>query len=135
MTAAAAQTPAPVTDRRDLAGPALRTFFNIAEKWGLTTDQERRLLGSPARSTYFRWKRDRNGPVPHDVIERISYVIGIYKALQILFTDAAQADAWVKRPNAASLFAGDSALDRMLAGQVSDLFVVRQYLDAQRGWG
>lgn len=132
---AAAQAPAPVTARRDLAGPALRAFFNIAEKWQLTTDQERRLLGSPARSTYFRWKRDRNGPVPHDVIERISYILGIYKALHILFTDTAQADSWVKRANAASLFAGASALDRMLGGQVGDLFVVRQYLDAQRGWG
>lgn len=132
---AAAQAPTPVTARRDLAGPALRAFFNIAQKWSLNTDQERRLLGSPARSTYFRWKRDRGGSVPHDVVERISYILGIYKALHILFTDSAQADSWVKRPNSASLFAGDSALDRMLAGQVADLFVVRQYLDAQRGWG
>lgn len=121
--------------RRDLAGPALRAFFNIAGKWGLGADQERRLLGSPGRSTYFRWKKDRSGAVPHDVIERISYILGIYKALHILFPDEAQADGWVKRPNDAPLFGGRSALERMLGGQVADLYVVRQYLDAQRGWG
>lgn len=120
--------------RPELAGPGLRAFFSIAEKWGLTTDQARRLLGSPSRSTYFRWKRDRTGPVPTDVLERISYVLGIYKALHMLFVDRAQADSWVRRPNAAQVFGGQSALDRMLAGQVADLYVVRQYLEGQRGW-
>lgn len=121
--------------RRDLAGPALRAFFNIAGKWSLSADQERLLLGSPGRSTYFRWKKDRDGAVPHDVIERISYILGIYKALHILFPDEAQADGWVNRPNDGPLFGGRSALERMLGGQVADLYVVRQYLDAQRGWG
>lgn len=124
----------PIPPRRDLAGPALRAFFQIARRWQLNTEQERQLLGSPGRSTYFRWKRDQRGPVPHDVLERISYLLGIYKALHILFPDEAQADAWVKRANTAPLFGGGSALERMLGGQVADLFVVRQYLDAQRGW-
>ena len=124
----------PLPPRRDLAGPALRAFFRIARRWQLNTEQERRLLGNPGRSTYFRWKRDQRGPVPHDVLERISYLLGIYKALHILFPDDAQADAWVNRANAAPLFGGGSALERMLGGQVADLFVVRQYLDAQRGW-
>ena len=66
--------------------------------------------------------------------ERISYLLGIYKALQMLFPEPAQADAWVKKPNQAPLFGGRSALERMLGGQVADLYVVRQYLDAQRGW-
>ena len=60
-------------------------------------------------------------------------MLGIYKALQILLPDEKAADEWVKRPNDASMFAGHSALDRMLSGQVADLFVVRQYLDAHRG--
>lgn len=132
MSATATET---APSRRDLAGPALRAFFNIARKWGLSADQERRLLGSPGRSTYFRWKKEHAGAVPHDVIERISYILGIYKALHILFPDEAQADGWVKRPNDGPLFGGRSALERMLGGQVADLYVVRQYLDAQRGWG
>jgi hypothetical protein len=68
-------------------------------------------------------------------MERISYVLGIYKALQVLLPDAAAADGWVRRPNAAPPFGGRSALERMLSGNVADLFLVRQYLDAQRaGW-
>ena len=91
------------------------------------------LLGQTARSTYFKWKKNPNTVLPKDTLERISYILGIYKALQLLLPDEQAADDWVKRPNAAPLFAGGSALDRMLSGQVADLFVVRQYLDAQRG--
>jgi hypothetical protein len=121
--------------RRDLAGPALRAFFNITARWRLTNDEERVLLGSPGRSTFYRWKRDHEGQLPHDVLERISYVLGIYKALHLVFSDDRQADEWVRRPNAAPLMGGRPAIERMLGGQVADLFVVRQYLDAQRGWG
>lgn len=124
----------PLPAKRELSQPALKAFFNICEKWGLTSEQARILLGRPARSTYYRWKRDRTGALSNDVLERISYVLGIYRALHILFAAPAQADGWVKRANAAAVFAGSSALDRMIAGQVADLYVVRQYLDAQRGW-
>jgi hypothetical protein len=128
------QLPAPER-RGETAGAALRTFFRIAEVWGLTAEQQMRLLGSPARSTYFRWKRQGAEQLSRDTLERISYVLGIYKALQVLLPDAAAADAWVRRPNRAPLFGGGTALDRMLTGNVSDLYLVRQYLDAQRaGW-
>ena len=70
----------------------------------------------------------------HDALERISCVLGIYKALHILFVEPAQADGWIKRANLATLFDGGSALDRMLGGQVADLSAVRQYLDSQCGW-
>jgi hypothetical protein len=118
----------------NLAGPALRAFFRVAALWGLDTAQERTLLGNPPASTYFKWKKaPQAANLSRDVLERISYVLGIYKALQILLPDPARADAWLTRPNDAPLFRGQSALERMLGGNVSDLFVVRQYLDAQRG--
>ena len=123
----------PVVAQRDLSGPALRAFFNIASAWNLNAKQQRTLLGNPPSSTFFKWKRDMGGSVLRDVLERISYVLGIYKALQILFPDTERADAWISRPSTAPLFGGHSALDRMLAGNVSDLYAVRQYLDAQRG--
>ncbi len=117
----------------DLAGPGLRAFFRIAEAWGLGVEEQITLLGSPGRSTYFKWKREGAAALPRDVLERISYILGIYKALQILLPDAAAADAWVRRPNQATPFGGRSALERMLSGNVSDLYLVRQYLDAERG--
>ena len=125
--------PASATDRKGLSGPALRTFFRIAQLWGLSVDEQMILLGVTARSTFFKWKRDPNAVLPKDTLERISYILGVYKALQILLPDELAADEWVKRPNTAPLFGGRSALDRMLSGQVADLFVVRQHLDAQRG--
>ena len=125
--------PAATTDRKGLSGPALRTFFRIAQSWRLSVDEQMILLGVTARSTFFKWKKDSNAVLPKDTLERISYILGVYKALQILLPDEKAADEWVRRPNAAPSFGGRSALDRMLSGQVADLFVVRQYLDAQRG--
>ncbi len=124
---------APAIDRKALSGPALRTFFRIAEAWGLSVEEQMTLLGLTARSTFFKWKKSADALLPKDTLERISYILGVYKALQILLPDPAAADAWVRRPNKAPLFGGRSALDRMLSGQVADLFLVRQYLDAERG--
>lgn len=125
--------PRPITEPQNIAGGALRTFFQIAESWGLTEEDAQRTLGCP-RTTYFRWKRDPCAArLSHDTLERLSYIFGIYKNLQILLPSPDAADTWIKRPNTAPLFAGRPPLERLRAGQVADLFVVRQYLDAQRG--
>ena len=130
--AAVAQGPS-AADRRAYSAPALRTFFRIAGLWDLSVAEQMALLGVTARSTFFKWKKNPGTVLPKDTLERISYVLGIYKALQILLPDERAADEWVKRPNSAAPFGGRSALERMSSGQVADLYVVRQYLDAQRG--
>jgi hypothetical protein len=117
----------------ELSAPALRTFFRIADAWKLKSDEARVLLGQPPRSTYFQWKQNGAGQLSHDTLERISYVLGIFKALQILLPEPEAADAWVRKPNGAPFLGGQSALQRMLSGNVADLYVIRQYLDAQRG--
>ena len=116
-----------------LAAPALRAFFRLAEYWKLRIADQRKLLGDPPESTYYKWKRQQDGALSRDTLERISYLLGIWKSLQILFPDPSQADAWLRKPNTAALFGGHSALERMLSGNLADLYVVRQYLDAQRG--
>jgi hypothetical protein len=125
----------PSLDSPVAAGAALRTFFNIAKAWGLSAPDEQRLLGIQ-RSTLYAW---RSGSFPArldaDTLERLSYVFGIYSALQVLFPLPERADAWIRKPNTAALFGGESALARMLGGQVADLYQVRQYLDAVRGGG
>ncbi len=119
---------------RDLSAAGLRTFFNIARDWALSTDEQMVLLGAPGRSTFFKWKSaPESADLKRDTLERLSYLLGIYKALQILLPSTSAADAWVKKPNSAPLFGGKRALDRMLGGNVADLVAVRQYLDARRG--
>ena len=123
----------PAATAPDAAAAALRTFFNIAAVWRLDPDQAQRLLGVQ-RSTFYDWKAGRfPARLAADTLERLSYVFGIWSALQLLLPIPERANAWIRRPNTAPLFGGGTALERMLAGQVSDLFVVRQYLDAQRG--
>src|SRR5690348_7984556 len=116
-----------------LGGPGLRAFANIAEAWGLTVAEQLQLLGIASRSTFFKWRRETSPRVPRDTLERLSYLLGIYKSLQILLPDPKAADEWIRRPNAEPLFGGRSALERMLSGNVADLYLVRQYLDSQRG--
>ena len=122
----------PPLDSPTAAAAALRTFFGLAGAWRLSSAEQQALLGV-GRTTLHHWKQGRAGPLDRHVLERLSYLFGIYAALQILLPAPGRADEWIRRPNEAPLFAGRSALDRMLGGQVADLFVVRQYLDAQRG--
>lgn len=115
---------------RGLQPAELAAFFTIAERWDLSTDEQITLLGSPGRSTFFKWKKECNS-LPADTSERLSHILSVWKALKILFADDRQGEAWIKRKN--EFFDGDSALDVMLRGRVVDLYAVRQYLDAQRG--
>ena len=121
------------TSVADLGGPALRTFFNLAKTWGLSEQEQMKLLGLSSRSTLHAWKGGRVSKVSRDTLERISYLLGIFKAINVLLPDTTRADEWVRLPNKAPLFGGRSALDRMTTGNIGDLYVVRQYLDAQRG--
>lgn len=127
--------PADVSVER-MAAAGLRAFVRIAEAWGLSVDEQLTLLGSPPRSTFFAWRKHPDkASLSRDTLERLSNILGIYKSLQILLPDAAAADAWVRQPNQAAIFGGGTALQRMLAGNVSDLNLVRRYLDGVRGGG
>jgi uncharacterized protein (DUF2384 family) len=132
--AAPARAAAPIDlGTRESAQALLRTFFRIAQAWKLSPRESMTLLGLRSRSTYHLWKDGRAGALSRDTLERISYVLGIWKALQILLPGDEAADAWIRKPNAAPLFGGRTALERMMSGHVADLYEVRRYLDAQRG--
>ncbi len=123
----------PVTafDRSRVDAVALKAFFNLAAEWGLTPTDQLTLLGQPSRRTFYRWRAGEVAGLPADTLERISVLLGVYKALNILLPIRERANAWVKRDNTA--FGGRSALDVMKQGRVDDLYQVRRYLDAWRG--
>lgn len=115
---------------QSLGPPALRAFFGLARAWALTEGEQVRLLGVTS-STLNDWKLGCTSTVGRDTIERVSYLLGIFRAINILLPDQDRADAWMRAPNSAPLFGGRSALDRMTAGNVGDLYVVRKYLEGQ----
>ncbi|MDX2463826.1 MAG: MbcA/ParS/Xre antitoxin family protein [Porticoccus sp.] len=124
----------PQLDPRRLSSAALQAFFNLSSHWDLSVAEERTLLGAPPESTFYKWKAEKTaGRLSHDTLERISYLLGIFKDLNILLPSSRAAAEWVRKPNTAPLFNGQSALKRMLAGSLVDLADVRRYLDAQRG--
>ena len=109
---------------------ALRVFFNIMNEWGVKNQDQITLLGKPGSTTFYNWKKGQASSLSVDTMERISYIMGIYKALGILFPTREQADAWIKKPN--SHFNNESALAYMLKGSMMHLNDMRRYLDAQR---
>jgi hypothetical protein len=126
----------PPLDVGALASAGLRGFFGIAQNWGLAEKECLVLLGDPSRATYYNWKKGDIGKIGRDTLDRLSYIVGIYKALQILLPDDGVAHSWIRSPNDAPLFAGQPPLALMLTGQLVDLYRVRVYLDTQRGgWG
>jgi uncharacterized protein (DUF2384 family) len=133
-----------MTDKRHSSGPettpgdlggALRAVFRILDSWGLRAEQARAVLGVP-RQTYYRWRRDPAAArLDANTLERLSYVLGIFKGLQVLLPDEAAAHPWLHRPNNAPVFGGKPPLERLLAGQVADLYEVRRFVDgACGGW-
>lgn len=119
--------------RRQMSGPAIRTFLNIADAWALSTEEQRGLLGWPPESTYFKYKAGQVATLSYDTLIRISLVLGIYKDLQILYPEASLADRWVRLPNSNPMFGGQPALSLMVHGGIDGLFAVRRLLDARRG--
>ena len=130
-TATPVSRPLTAFDSKRVDAVALKAFFNLAAEWGLTADEQLVLLGHPSRRTFYRWRAAEVAGLPTDTLERISVLLGIYKALAILLPDKARASGWVKRANAA--FGGRSALEVMRQGRVDDLYQVRRHLDAWRG--
>jgi hypothetical protein len=140
QTARKAAAPAIGADRRhdprvrkQMSAPAIRTFLNISEAWQLNVEEQRGMLGWPAESTFFKYKAGQVGTLAYDVLIRISLVLGIYKALHILYPDPELADRWIKLPNSNPLFNGKPALSFMLGAGIDGLYQVRRLLDSRRG--
>jgi hypothetical protein len=121
-------SPNPITDEE--AGAMFRAALNLFRLWGVTDDQAAIILDLPRR-TFARWKTGEIGRIGRDGKARLSNLMGIHKALRIIFKEPARGYGWIKAPNAA--FSGRSALDVMLDGELTDLMRVRHYLDAERG--
>ena len=120
--------PSPLTEEE---GQALfRAGINLFRLWAITDDDAATLLDLPVR-TYRRWKADGPGRLDRDTKARLSNIVGIHKALRIIFREPQRGYAWIKAPN--DRFNGASALDMMLGGELTDLMRVRRYLDAERG--
>ena len=112
----------------------LPAIFKIFSQWRLTGAQQMTLLGLSNEKTLYNWKsQPEKAMLTRDLLERASYILGIYKSLQILLPNQALADQWLPTPNYNPLFNGTAPLDRLLAGQVVDLAVVRNFLDAELG--
>jgi hypothetical protein len=131
--------PAPLVDfgskeeRKRLSPNSLILFFNIMEKWGIKDEDARELLGGVTNGPFYEMKKAPQGRVLNaDGLYRISYLIGIFKALNILHSQKL-ADRWVQLPNTNQMFQGKTPLEYMLRGGQLAMQNVRRLLDARRG--
>lgn len=118
-------------ERARLSPAALRTFFTIMQRWRVRDEDARALLGGVSNGPFYEMKRDPNRVLDADRLTRISYLIGIYKALQILHSRPL-ADEWVQLPNTNPIFDGQTPLGYMVRGGLPALQTVRRLLDARR---
>ncbi|HEX2136440.1 MAG TPA: antitoxin Xre-like helix-turn-helix domain-containing protein [Microvirga sp.] len=121
-------SPEPITDEE--AAAMFRAALNLFRLWGVTDDQAAVILDLPRR-TFARRKAGHIGRIGRDGKARLSNLMGIHKALKIVFREPTRGYAWIKSSNEA--FGGRSALEVMLGGELTDLMRVRRYLDAERG--
>ena len=119
-------------ERERLSASALKGFFKLAAAWQLRDEYARELLGGLSASSFYDWKKNPERVLDADRITRISYLLGIYKALHILYGDKL-ADEWVHLPNTNIIFGGRTPLALMLGGGMLAMQTVRQLLDARRG--
>ena len=129
--------PSPLVDltskaeRARLSPSAVRAFFNIAVRWGIRDEDAKALLGGISNGPYYEMKKNPDRVLDADRLLRISYLIGIFKALNVLYSEAL-ADAWVQRSNTNPIFGGETPLAYMRRGGLPAMQVVRRLLDARR---
>jgi hypothetical protein len=124
-----------LTSRRErarLSGSALKAFFNAVTAWRVRDEDAMGLLGGMAGSTYYALKKSPKRVLDADTMLRISYLLGIFKALNILHSESL-ADRWMTLPNRNPIFAGATPLHYVLRGGIPAMQVVRRLLDARRG--
>ena len=119
------------TERERLSAPALKAFFNIMTRWQIRDEDARALLGGVSNGPFYEWKRDPDRTLDTDRLTRISYLIGIFKGLNILHGKRL-ADQWVRLPNTNPIFAGSTPLAYMVRGGLPAMLTVRRLLDARR---
>jgi hypothetical protein len=119
------------SERDRLSPAALKAFFNAMARWQVRDADARALLGGVTNGPFYEMKRNPDRTLDTDRLTRISYLIGIFKALGLLYSEAL-ADAWVQRPNSNPLFAGLTPLAYMMRGGLPAMQNVRRLLDARR---
>ncbi len=112
------------------ASGALRTVLNILDAWQVPAKDRPALLGCD-QHMYDQWAEARKfESASSDTVMQLSYLLGIWKALQTLFPDQKAADTWIHRPNGAPEFGGHTPLAVMVQGELEGLRRVRQFLDS-----
>jgi hypothetical protein len=90
------------------------------------------LLGGISNGPFYEMKKNPDRVLDSDRLTRISYLIGIFKALNILYSDKL-ADNWIQLPNSNPIFGRQTPLTYMVKGGQQAMQTVRRLLDARRG--
>jgi Protein of unknown function (DUF2384) len=119
-------------NRSRLSPAAIKGLLRIATHWKLRDEDTRVLLGGISTGSFYALKSRASKVLDEDQLTRVSLLLGIFKALNILY-GSKLADAWMGLPNSNPMFGGDSPLNYVKKGGIPALLRVRQLLDARRG--
>jgi hypothetical protein len=120
------------SERERMSPAAIRTFFNIMDRWQVRDEDARRLLGGVSNGPFYEMKKNADRVLETDRLLRVSYLVGIFKALNILYSETL-ADRWIQLANSNRIFGGQAPLAYMMKGGLPAMQTVRRLLDARRG--
>jgi hypothetical protein len=120
------------SERERVSPAAIRTFFNIMDRWAVRDEDARQLLGGVSNGSFYEMKKNADRVLETDRLMRVSYLIGIFKALNILYSESL-ADRWIQLANSNRIFGGQAPLAYMMKGGLPAMQIVRRLLDARRG--
>jgi hypothetical protein len=110
-----------------------KMVVSLLDHWKLSSVDEAALLGLSAqsRSTIARYRRGEPLADNADLLARAGHLLGIHKALRIIFPhDRDLVYRWVGAPNARF---GATPLEIMKRHGYEGILAVRRYLDFERG--
>jgi uncharacterized protein (DUF2384 family) len=118
--------------REKLSRAAIQGVLKIAEKWNLKNEDAMALLGGISNGKYYELKKTQKGVLTQDELTRVSLLIGIFKALNILFQEKL-ANQWVSRRNSNPMFNNAPPLACMIETGIPGMIAVRRLLDSHLG--
>lgn len=112
---------------------AIRTAFNILDKWQCTPEQQQNIL-QISKAAFYKYRSESGSiSLSKDQKERISYLLNIHAALRIVFDNPANVYGFMRMPNRNPYFNGETPLNLISSGHFGALYEVAKRIDALRG--
>ncbi len=72
--------------RERLSRSVIPAYFKLAQAWQLRDEAARQLLGGVSNGVFYQLKQGQKNTLDQDKLTRISLLVGIFRALNVLYS-------------------------------------------------